>query len=136
VDWKPEIVKGVLDHQRLREPDKSGLWTYHLPQIAASEDEIAATESQIGFRLDQQVRSFLRYANGWCSFYQDVDILGTPALLGAEPMQCARLQPRATEPELFRGDVGENLDDVLPIAASRTQPDMWHFGFERGQQCP
>jgi hypothetical protein len=69
-------VKGVLIHQRLAELDTQGIWKYPLPEMAASEDEIAATELKLGYRLDQGYRQFLRHANGWKSFYQDMDIRG------------------------------------------------------------
>jgi SMI1-KNR4 cell-wall len=127
-DWRSEIVKGVTVHQRLAELDAGGLWQYHLPEVAASEDEIETTERELGYRLDARYREFLHFANGWRSFYQDVDILGTRNLLGDGLMQGARRQLAAVEPAMFLDDVGMAIGDVLPIAASDHQSDMFLLG--------
>jgi len=134
-DWKAEIVKGVIAHQRLQELDVRGLWSYHLPEVAAGEDEIAATERRLGFALDSKYRAFLRHANGWRSFYQDVGIFGTRALLGEGTMTAARDQLNALEPDVFMNDVGIEIGDLLPIAASELQPDMFLLGLS-GSSAP
>lgn len=128
IDWRSEIVKGVLVHQRLRELDAKGFWKYPLPEVAASEDEIDATEKDLGYQLDPHYRQFLRYANGWRSFWQDVDILGTTGLARGVVMEAARAQLAAVGSELFVGDVGLGIADVLPIAASALQSDMFLLG--------
>lgn len=125
VDWRAAIVQGVIVHQRLAELDTAGLWRHHLPEVAASEREIAATETALGYRLVPQYREFLQFANGWRSFYQDVDIIGTTGLLGEGVMQTAREQLAAVEPHLFLEDVGLPVSDVLPIAAGQRQSDMF-----------
>ncbi|TDP96796.1 SMI1/KNR4 family protein [Labedaea rhizosphaerae] len=133
-DWRAEIVKGVIVHQRLAELDTAGLWSYHLPELAASEDEIEATESALGHRLDPQFREFLRYANGWRSFYQDVDIFGTRALLGEGAMGSVREMLAAVDPELFFEDVGLAIDDILPVAASDKQTDIFLMSTQESQE--
>ena len=100
-DWVAEIVKGVVIQQRIEELDVDGLWERHLPEVAASEDEIAATEHRLGFVLDPRYREFLRFANGWRCFYQSVDLFGTRTLLGASPMDSAVTMLGAVEPEDF-----------------------------------
>jgi hypothetical protein len=127
-DWRSEIVRGVLVQQRLRELDVKGIWKYHLPEVAASDDEITATERKLGYRLDSAYRQFLRYANGWRSFYQDVDILGTAGLVGGAVMDAARTQLAAVEPEIFADNVGLEVADMLPVAASARQSDMFLLG--------
>ena len=128
MDWPAEIVKGVLIHQRLRELDRKAIWEYHLPEVAASEDEIAATEQWLGYQLDPAYRRFLRFANGWRSFVQHVDILGTAGLAGGTVIDAARGQLGAVEPGIFAGNVGLDIADVLPIAASTEQSDMFLLG--------
>jgi hypothetical protein len=121
-------VKGVLIRQRLAELDTQGIWKYPLPEVAASEDEIAATELKLGYRLDQGYRQFLRHANGWKSFYQDVDILGTMGLMGGAVMDAAMVQLDAIDPGSFADNVGVEATGVLPIAASTLQSDMFLLG--------
>jgi hypothetical protein len=127
-DWRQEIVKGVLVRRRLRELDTKRIWKYYLPEVAASEDEIAAAEEELGFHLGESYHRFLRYANGWRSFWQNVDILGTSGLLGGPVMGAAREHLAEIEPELFAGDVGLEIKDVLPIAASTEQDDVFLLG--------
>ena len=128
IDWPSEIVTGVLVHQRLAELDTRGIWKYHLPEVAASEDEIAATEQKLGYQLDKGYRQFLRHANGWRSFIQDVNILGTTGLVGGAVMDAAMVQLDAIDPEIFTDNVGIAAVDVLPVAASTQQPDMFLLG--------
>ena len=106
-------MKGVLIRQRLAELDTQGIWKYPLPEMTASEDEIAATELKLGYRLDQGYRQFLRHANGWKSFYQDMDILGTMGLMGGAVMDAAMVQLAAIDPGSFADNVGVEATGVL-----------------------
>jgi hypothetical protein len=96
--------------------------------VAASENEITATERELGFQLNSAYRQFLRYANGWQCFYQYVDILGTAGLVGGPVMDAARSQLEAIEPEIFAENTGFEIADVLPVAASAEQSDMFLLG--------
>jgi hypothetical protein len=124
-DWQSEIVKGVLIQERIEALDRGRLWTRHLPEVAASADEIRATESRLGHPLDPRYTGFLRWADGWRSFYQAVDLFGTRHLLGTPPMDSARAQLSAVEPRDLEHMIGMPLGDVLPIGASTVQPDMF-----------
>lgn len=120
-----EIVRGVLIQQRIQELDGDRLWERHLPAVAAGEDEIAGAERRLGFALDSQYRQFLRFANGWRRFYQAVDLFGTPNLLGGSPMDAAVAMLGAVERDDFEAAVGMSPSEVLPIAASTVQPDVF-----------
>jgi hypothetical protein len=98
-DWRPAIVRMVEIKQAIYEADTDGLWEYHLPKVAATEDEIAAVEARLGIRLDPQYREFLRYANGWPSFYQSVDLFGTEDLAGGPMMDHVNEMLDVIEPE-------------------------------------
>jgi hypothetical protein len=124
-DWRPEIVKGVVIQQRIEELDQGRLWQRHLPEVAASDDELQATEEQLGHGLDPRYRAFLRVANGWRSFYQAVDLFATRNLLGAPPMDSAIAQLNSIEPRDLESAIGMTLRDVLPIGASAAQRDIF-----------
>ncbi len=83
---------------------------------------------QLGHPIDTLYRDFLRHADGWRSFYQAVDLFGTGQLLGAPPMDCALIQIGAVEDADFVAAVGMPKADVLPIAASGVQADMFLLG--------
>jgi len=130
-DWKNEIVNGVIIQQRIEELDHGRLWRRHLPEVAATEQEIMSVERRLGFALDPRYRAFLQYANGWKSFYQAVDLFGTANLLGAPPMDSARRQLAAIQPAHFEAAVGKSVAEFLPIAASTVQRDIFLLGQPR-----
>lgn len=127
-DWKSEIVRGVLVQQRIEELDQGRLWRRYLPEVAATEDELIAVERELGHRLDPLYRDFLGYASGWRSFFQHVDLFGTRQLLGAPPMDAAVVQIGAIREAEFVAGVEMPKADVLPIAASAVQADMFLLG--------
>jgi hypothetical protein len=127
-DWKSEIVKAVIVRQRLEELDGGGLFEYPLPEVAASEDEVSATEAALGFALDEQYRRFLRFANGWRCLLQAVDLFGTRQLVGPSLMDVARAQLDSIDDADFEHEVGCRVADVLPIGASGVQSDMFLLG--------
>lgn len=76
--WEDEIEVAVLVRQDLQVADTVPLWEYDFPRVAATQEDVRDAERALGFALDEQVREFLLRADGWESFYQDVDLFGTP----------------------------------------------------------
>jgi hypothetical protein len=68
-DWKTEIAVAWKVLQAVQDADREGLWSYHLPRVAASEQELRDTERILGFGIDPMYRAFLTYANGWPDFH-------------------------------------------------------------------
>src|SRR5919109_4143494 len=79
-DWRLPIVELVAIKSAIYRIDQGRLWTYALPRVKATEDELRACESRLGRPLDPQYRSFLGFANGWPAFIQPDDLLGTQEL--------------------------------------------------------
>jgi hypothetical protein len=121
-DWQDRINVMALVKQRLAQVDAEGLWEYHLPRAAASEERVREVEAHLGQALDLSYRAFLRHADGWLAFYQTVDLFGSAELLGGERFQHAQEmlgylqeeQPAASGPS-----------DLLPIAASPVDLDLF-----------
>lgn len=134
-DWRPEIVHLVQIKQQIDDVDVKGLWEYHLPKVAATEDQIAAAEAHLGVRLDAQYREFLGYANGWPSFLQDIDLFGTEDLTGGPRFDLASRLLHAVEP-LVLEQAGLARDAVVPIAASTTDRDIYLMPTIDGIQAP
>lgn len=65
LDWKRELVIARLVKQRVSEVDVDGIWENTLPEVAASEEELQALESRLGYFLDSKHRAFLSHANEW-----------------------------------------------------------------------
>ena len=122
-DWKAEIVKLVLVKQALAEADRHKLWPWHLPSVAASDEQIEACERKLGFPLDPIYAQFLRHANGWRGFYQAVDLFGTEELCGNERLQRAREVLGYLEASVLQQSRVAR-DELLPIAVSRFDLDL------------
>jgi len=110
--------------QRLQEVDEECLWPWHFPEVAATEEQLRSVETYLGHDLDVRYRLFLMHANGWQSFYHDVDLFGTEDLLGNLKMSraCKLLDAIGDIPgkdyTLFRRE-------VLPIAVSENDIDLF-----------
>lgn len=89
-EWKKQIAIAFLVKQKIHELD-GGLWPFHYPELAASDEQILMIETQLGYQLPAEYRRFLRCSNGWQGFYLNVDLFGIDDLLGSPRMD------RATE---------------------------------------
>ena len=128
MDWRSDITKAITVQQACMRVDVDGLWEYSLPELRASEQEIADAERQLGCRLPEQYRSFLLYANGWRCFYQDVHLFGTSDLRGGKLFDRVREFLQIDIDDGPEGALDFDIDDVLPIAASMTQTDTFVIG--------
>ncbi|WP_309341345.1 SMI1/KNR4 family protein, partial [Actinomyces viscosus] len=66
--WPDYIGWGWMIIQARMEADWKGLWDYALPHVHATEETVASTEAQLGFRLPESYRGFLLASNGWPYF--------------------------------------------------------------------
>ena len=66
--WQDYLNWGQEINQEWMEADWKGLWDYAPPNAGASEETLARTEAQLGFRLPKSYRDFLRVADGWPCF--------------------------------------------------------------------
>ena len=126
MDWRLDIVTAVTIDQALMRVDLDGLWEYTMPEFHAPDEDIANAEERLGFRLPEQYRSFLQYANGWQYFYQDVNIFGTGELLAGELHDEAEELLEVAKEVL--PPLEYDLDCFFPIAASMTQIDLFVIG--------
>ena len=78
--------------QQRMEADWTGLWDYAVPNPKASEETVARTEAQLGFRLPESYRGFLLASNGWPYFFQDMTIFSTSDLLGGDLHKAGQIQ--------------------------------------------
>lgn len=123
-DWKKEIAIAWHVQNETAKLDKSNLWEYFLPKVAASEQELAETEAVLGFAIDPRYREFLCCANGWRCFLQRVDLFGTAELRGGRAMRdaCSALENIDSE-VLAKSTLVRS--DLLPIGFSSEQSDLF-----------
>ena len=122
-DWRVLIVQLVAIKEALKDVDRLGLWPFHLPRIAATDDEIVRVERRLAEPLDPGYGAFLRHAGGWRAFLQSVDLFGPHELLGSRLDQ-ANEQLHDIEDVVFEQG-GLTKETLLPIAASPTELDLF-----------
>ena len=126
--WPNYIGWGGMINQARMEADWKGLWDYAIPHLHASEETVAHTEAQLGFRLPESYRGFLLASNGWPYFYQNMSILSTSDLLGGELHEAGQTQLELEECVEAMAAGGVIAADHFPVAASSTQTDVALMG--------
>lgn len=123
-EWQDRIVAMVYVKQELMKLDVDEIWPHHLPELAASEETLRKTEAQLGFRIDQDYREFLKMANGWKGFLQTIDLFGTQELSGSTMMQYAQSLLDSIEDDVIKSS-GFPREALLPIAATKYDKDLF-----------
>ena len=83
-DWKQEIAVAWLVKQAMMDLDKENIFPYHMPELAASDEEIFKAEGQLGQAIDARYKEYLRRANGWQAFWHAADLFGTTDLISGQ----------------------------------------------------
>ena len=123
INWKKEILTMAKVKEELYQVDKKKLWSWHLPEVAATESQINEIESHLCCPLDSQHKAFLKHSNGWESFYHDVDLFGIEELASGDKhnkaIELIEIVLESCPDEKFM------LDEVFPIAVSKDDIDIF-----------
>lgn len=133
-DWRPPIVEMVVTKEQLKKVDPEGLFPYFLPEVAATEQEVDVAERALGISLDEDHRTFLKFANGWKCFIQEITLLGAGDLGSGELWESAKSALRVS-PETLEANAW-SIDDLIPIGASLAQADIFLMHVENGAVAP
>ena len=126
--WPDYIGWGWMIVQERMEADWKGIWNYAVPHVHATEETVASTEAQLGFRLPESYRGFLLASNGWPYFYLDMTAFSTSDLLGGELHEAGQTQLELEECVEAMAADGVIAADHFPVAASLTQTDVALMG--------
>jgi len=118
------IGQAWLVRQEMMELDKQKLWPYHLPEVAATDDQICKAEQHLNHPLDLRYKTFLKCANGWPAFYQAVDLFGTDDLIGGSRNENAEFILSFLDESILK-DSAVKREDLLPIAATKLDRDLF-----------
>ncbi|MGQ5653655.1 hypothetical protein ACUJ8H_27050 [Streptomyces sp. EKR5.2] len=122
-DWADAIRRMLAAQRQLRENDREHLWRYEQLPPPASRELLGLVQAQRGVTLDSQYAELLVRTGGWPAFMQDVDLFGTPDLLG-EPFDEAVQLLSTLEPETVDASALD-VASCVPMAASRTGIDLF-----------
>ena len=126
--WQDYLNWGQEINQERMEADWKGLWDYAPPNAGASEETLARTEAQLGFRLPTSYRDFLMVADGWPCFYQDMTIFSTSDLLGGELRKLGGVQLELEECIEAMASDGVIAADHFMVAAAQGSIDIVLMG--------
>ena len=126
--WPDYIGWGWMLVQARMEADWKGLWDYALPHVHATEETVARTEAQLGFRLPESYRGFLLAADGWPYFFQDMSIFSTSDLLGGDLHKAGQIPLELEECVEAMAADGVIAADHFPVAASLESIDVALMG--------
>ena len=126
--WPNYIGWGWMIIQARMEADWKGLRDYALPHVHATEETVARTEAQLGFRLPESYRGFLLAADGWPYFFQDMSIFSTSDLLGGDLHKAGQIPLELEECVEAMAADGVIAADHFPVAASLVQTDVALMG--------
>lgn len=82
-NWKAEIVRLAIIKQNIAAADEKKALPWAMPNVAASEVDLAMIERDLGHALPKEYKDFLSYANGWVGFCVLTDLFGTKELVSA-----------------------------------------------------
>jgi hypothetical protein len=117
--WEDRIAVTFIVKQELRRVDLQGLWPFYYPEVAATEEQLAAAEGCLGHAIDEGYRGFLARADGWKGFIRALDLFGTEDLMGSALMGHAMGQLEVIDGEgPLEQEIGFTLGELLPIAAN------------------
>jgi hypothetical protein len=105
-----------------------GLWPYHLPELKATDEQIARVEDDLGVELPSSYREFLRHANGWRGFFQTVDLLGCDDLTGGRYQEYYRSLVDALRPP-ERAAAGLSAERQICIGATLVDRDLFVLSY-------
>ena len=126
--WPDYIGWGGMIVQARMEADWKGIWNYAVPHVHATEETVASTEAQLGFRLPESYRGFLLASNGWPYFYLDMTAFSTSDLLGGELHEAGQTQLELDECIEAMAAGGVIAADHFPVAASLESIDVALMG--------
>ena len=126
--WPDYIGWGWMIVQARMEADWKGIWNYAVPHVHATEETVASTEAQLGFRLPESYRGFLLASNGWPYFYLDMTAFSTSDLLGGELHEAGQTQLELDECIEAMAAGGVIAADHFPVAASLESIDVALMG--------
>ena len=126
--WPDYIGWGWMIVQARMEADWKGIWNYAVPHVHATEETVASTEAQLGFRLPESYRGFLLASNGWPYFYLDMTAFSTSDLLGGELHEAGQTQLELEECVEAMAAGGVVAADHFPVVAAREQIDVALMG--------
>ncbi len=130
MDWKLLITKMVMVKSQISEADKDKIWPYNFPRVAASDLEIKEFKATIKKDIPDDYLSFLRAANGWKTFFQFNDLLGTRDLITNEYKEILD-QEFYSLPEAVIDGVAKS--ELLPIAVNLFDRDIFFIILSKGE---
>lgn len=122
--WKDRIAVMFLVQEEIQWLDKSGIWEYYYPELAATTKQLDSVEAYLGHCLDKEYRDFLMCSNGWKCFVQNINLFGTDDFMGSDLMNYALQMLDVMDDAYPLKYTGFSKEELLPIAATFEDKDL------------
>jgi hypothetical protein len=121
-DWKLAIVMNFWQRQQAEIWKSGHVFPMGAPKVRASNEAIAQAELATAFRFPEDYKDFLRHADGWPAFCENMDLFGTPDYLSGE---ANRLLERHAAAIQFMHGLGFGRDDYIAVGGARKGQNLF-----------
>lgn len=119
LSWPVGLGIAIGTQAQIEEFDPEQTFKGTIPRMKATEEDVAAFETERGERLPSSYREFLLHADGWEQFYFTVDLFGIQELRGAGGWQHAQNLLTSYDAEEVLEESELEVTDLLPVAAGQ-----------------
>lgn len=130
-DWSLAVERATRLNRDIAEADVHHIWNYGSANSGADGSEIQELERHLGYRLDAEYTDFLKAANGWPGFYNDVDLLSASEVSDSEKADRAWILADSAD-EGSGGALGLDRGSHMPIAVAKFDIDVFML-FRHGE---
>lgn len=123
MDISAWIDKMISLRNEMCQLDLEKIYNYYSPNSGSTATEIQQVEKELGISLDKQYTEFLKFANGWCEFFQAFSLFGTKELITSPQMTKAKEILGVVYPWWENPEFKEK--ELLPIAVDETGSDLF-----------
>jgi len=132
--WRELVARALQVSEAVQQADVNQIWNYAPPSPGADEASILALEEAMGVPLDSEYKQLLSVVNGWDSFYNDVDLLGTDDFPSGARVERAWTIVDAVN-DGSQGILEYNRDSFIPIAVSAFDIDVFLLELSNGGEA-
>lgn len=125
MDWARTIATLGYIRQAIAQVDRMGLWRHCLPRVGASSHAIEDASGNSAHPISIQYKEFLRFADGWPAFYQNVDLFGTVEFKRTTESSRRGAELAAAIDDAAFLEAGVSREDLVLIAASGDDLDCF-----------
>jgi hypothetical protein len=121
-DWKLAIVTNFWQRQQAEIWWSGHVFPMGAPKVRASDEAIAQAERAANVKFPEDYKDFLRHADGWPGFCEDMDLFATADFLSGDATRQLARHPSAVQ---FMNGLGFTPSDYVAVGGARQGLDVF-----------